>query len=270
MKRRSTTIIPSGVVLPMILRMKYNEQVANSAGDDQKGAKLPLHPQIDKDDENQVFSVEELEQKMMQASSVMMEIQKQLYRGEEGYVEETHAHGNLFRGWDTFIDLKDVGVNHAGMAPQPGTSRRIPTDNRWFSGSCTSVPRSGYHHRPQSRMSSRASTPSMLRSANDTPVSMAPSPPPAVADVAIGVVEAPLRDLPNVVAPSDISETPLSTDVTSLSQPATATPLMTELLSDAVVMDESKLVKIDEAQVATTATTPQRRGSTRKRKQGES
>jgi hypothetical protein len=43
----------------------------------------------------------------------MMEIQKQLYRGEEVYFEETQAHGNLFRGWDAFIDLKDVGI-HAG------------------------------------------------------------------------------------------------------------------------------------------------------------
>ena len=270
MKRRSTTMIPSGVVLPMILRMKYNEQVGNATGDDKKGAKLPLHPQVDKDDENQVFSVEELEQKMMQASSVMMEIQKQLYRGEEGYVEETHAHGNMFRGWDAFIDLKDVGVHHAGMAPQPGISRRIPTDNRWFSGSSTSVPRSGYHHRPQSRMSSRASTPSMLRSTNDTPVSMVPSPPPAVVEVSIGVVAAPLRNLPDVVSASDITETPLSTDMTSLSEPTTAAPLMTEILNDAVAMDESKFVKNEETQVATTALTPQRRGSTRKRKQGES
>jgi Histone acetyltransferase subunit NuA4 len=269
MKRRSTTIIPSGAVLPMILRMKYNDLVDTATDDDQKRAKLPVYPLVDKDDENQVFSVEELEQKMMQASSVMMEIQKQLYRGEEGYVEETHAHGNLFRGWDAFIDLKDVGGHHAGMAPQPGTSRRIPTDNRWFSGSCTSIARSGYHNRPHSRMSSRASTPSMLRSGNDTPVSMVSSHSQALEEVSLGVVEAPLRDIPDVTAPG-VTSTPPTADVTSLSQPAAAVPITTELLEDVIAMEDSTIIKSDEMQSTPTAATPLRRGSTRKRKQGES
>ena len=52
------------------------------------------------------------------------------------YYEETYSHGNLFRGWDAFVDAKDVGVKDA-----TGASRRVPADTRWFSGSCRSISR---------------------------------------------------------------------------------------------------------------------------------
>ena len=42
----------------------------------------------------------------------------------------------MFRGWDAFVDAKDVGVKDA-----TGASRRVPADTRWFSGSCRSISR---------------------------------------------------------------------------------------------------------------------------------
>jgi hypothetical protein len=60
MKRRSTSIRPSGEMLPFILRKKYNDLIDQASEDESRKMKLTLHPQVDKADENQVFSVEEL------------------------------------------------------------------------------------------------------------------------------------------------------------------------------------------------------------------
>lgn len=272
MKRRSTAIRPSGEVLPFVLRKAYNERIDQVSGDESCKMKLPSHPQVDKADQNQVFSVEELEQKMLQASSVMMEIQKQLYRGEEVYFEETQTHGNLFRGWDTFIDLKDVGIHAgAGAAPQPGGgARRTPVDNRWFSGSCTSVPRtSSSGSRPHSRLSvSRASTPSIIRSTADTPVSMATSPQPVAQGECINTADTTQQEInqqagapavnypPSDMPPGPQEETPQSTIVEPI------VPLATAAVENAASAK-------GEEPVTPTAATPNRRGSTRKRKQGE-
>ncbi|KAL3910776.1 MAG: hypothetical protein SGARI_001961 [Bacillariaceae sp.] len=81
----------------------------------------------------------------------MVQIQQQLHRGEEVYFEDTHQHGNIFKGWESFVDAKyDVGGMGMGMlsssrggeeaAPAVmGPPRRIPLDSRWFSSSCESV-----------------------------------------------------------------------------------------------------------------------------------
>jgi hypothetical protein len=70
---------------------------------------------------------------------VLVDIQKQIHRGEEAYYEETNNRGNLFRGWDTFVDSKEIGIVNATSVPQ-GT-RRIPADYRWFASSCKSLSR---------------------------------------------------------------------------------------------------------------------------------
>jgi hypothetical protein len=82
-----------------------------------------------------------LEDLLVKTTVAMVDIQKQVYRGEETYYEDTHAHGNIFRGWDAYVDSKDLGAIHGTSAP-PQTSRRVPGDSRWFSGSCRSVSRS--------------------------------------------------------------------------------------------------------------------------------
>ena len=52
----------------------------------------------------------------------MVELQKQIQRGEETYYEETQAHGSsLYRGFETFIDARDVGTL---SGPSSSSSRR--------------------------------------------------------------------------------------------------------------------------------------------------
>lgn len=141
----------SGVILSLILRRKLQEQKKASEGgtenrDDEKDAGR------DKDVEddalagmnattNRIFAVEELEERIWRAKSAMEDIQKQLQRGEESYHEETSGHGNLYRGWDAFIDAKDVGSGTSTPQSVGMSSRRIPVDYRWFSGSCGSIGR---------------------------------------------------------------------------------------------------------------------------------
>ena len=45
----------------------------------------------------------------------------------------------MFRGWDAFVDAKDVGVGAKDVGT--GAGRRVPADTRWFSGSCRSISR---------------------------------------------------------------------------------------------------------------------------------
>jgi hypothetical protein len=142
--RESTAFRPSGLTLPLFLRKKWNEQETapdreiNSASSN-KREELPLHPQPREGEANAVFTADDLEHRIQLAAANMIEMQKQLYRGEEMYHEETNSHGNLFIRWDAFIDIRDLS---ASSTTQGTGSRRMPPDNRWFSGSCKSVTRS--------------------------------------------------------------------------------------------------------------------------------
>lgn len=91
---------------------------------------------------NRIFSAQEIERHMQKISKhVLVDIYRQIHRGEESYYEETNGHGNIFRGWDTFVDSRDaLGSVGASSVPQGG-SRRIAADNRWFTSSYSSVPR---------------------------------------------------------------------------------------------------------------------------------
>lgn len=237
-------IRPSGEVLPLVLRKKYNEQIDSKAAEGEGGnkeakkKKVLVHPAVDGEEINSVFTAEELENKMIQASQCMVEIQKQLYRGEEIYVEDTHAHGNLFRGWDTFIDLRDI----TAPTSQPGATRRVPADNRWFSGSCKSVARGS---RPLSR-ASMTPTPT-IRSTAATPVSVGATPPKT--------------------PPAQATIEPVA------AAPAAATVAVTQPPKQVMQTIPKKLaitapVKSPEP-AADAPATPLRRNSARKRKQGE-
>ena len=67
---------------------------------------LPVQERKDK--LNRTFSAYELEERMYKTTAAIVNIQKQLHRGEEVYYEDTYNHGNVFRGWDGLVDLKDV------------------------------------------------------------------------------------------------------------------------------------------------------------------
>ncbi|VEU41583.1 unnamed protein product [Pseudo-nitzschia multistriata] len=90
-----------------------------------------------------VFTTAELEERIWKTTTAMFDIQRQIHRGEEIYYEDTYNHGSIYKGWDAFVDMKDVGISSSsgGGVIQTSTNRRVPTDARWFSTSCASVSR---------------------------------------------------------------------------------------------------------------------------------
>ena len=87
---------------------------------------------------NRVFTASELEDRILKTTTAMFDIQRQLYRGEEIYFEDTYGHGSIYKGWDGFIDSTSIpGTGGAQMS----SNRRVPADSRWFSTSCESVSR---------------------------------------------------------------------------------------------------------------------------------
>ena len=111
------------------------------------------------------FSTPQLTTLLSRTHSALTQIQRQLHRGEELYHADTDARGNLYKGWDAILDARceDVGAGeedflygdnghgphsgggggHSGHSHSTGPSRRMPLDNRWFSGSCPTYPVGG-------------------------------------------------------------------------------------------------------------------------------
>ena len=64
-------------------------------------------------DPQKTFTAPQLEDLIWKTSQTIVELQKQIQRGEETYYEETQSHGSsLFRGFETFIDARDVGTSN--------------------------------------------------------------------------------------------------------------------------------------------------------------
>jgi hypothetical protein len=151
---------PSGVSLPLLLKQKWQIQqrmlqhytegqgaaaYSPSEGTNQDTSstqpllrydrRTPLSRHETSKLQNKVFTTAELEQRIYQTTVAMVDIQMQLHRGEEIYFEDTVAHGNMFKGWDAFVDLKMDDSADNAMGPP----RRVPADSRWFSSSCKSI-----------------------------------------------------------------------------------------------------------------------------------
>ncbi|KAL7581376.1 hypothetical protein ACA910_021968 [Epithemia clementina (nom. ined.)] len=133
----------SGVAVPLVFEEKLRAIASRDAAGE--GARVQtastLRPGTATGDTNdRVFTVAELEAKLRATSQAIVNLQKQIVRGEETYFEETQqAHGsNLFRGFDTYIDSRAPSAgdssNHSTSAP-----RRMPGDYRWFSSSCSNI-----------------------------------------------------------------------------------------------------------------------------------
>jgi hypothetical protein len=170
----------SGEVLPLILREKLQQKSGASADSSTVNTGIgSCQPKIGRglsvEDRNRKFTADELEDQLWKVSQALVETQTQIVRGEEVYYEETQAYGsNLFRGWETFIDSRDVG-NPNSTTVQGGGSRRVPNDFRWFSSSATSL--ASRHLKPEpmgSRMSSTLTSAASAASTSD--VSEAPAP----------------------------------------------------------------------------------------------
>ena len=105
-------------------------------------------------DRSRVFTCSELEKKLSKANAALLDIQKQLLRGEEIYFLDTDTHGNIYKGWEAFIDAKPehIGIHDVESIPfddealllAPTTSsaapsRKMHADLRWFSASSYAV-----------------------------------------------------------------------------------------------------------------------------------
>ena len=97
---------------------------------------------------NRVFTASELEERIWKTTTTMVDIQRQLYRGEEIYYEDTYNHGSIHKGWDAFVEtpasisgLGGGGSGGSSSQTSSSSSRRLPADSRWFSDSCKSFTR---------------------------------------------------------------------------------------------------------------------------------
>ena len=127
-----------------------------------------------------VFTTSDLEKKLAQANAALLTIQKQLVRGEELYYQETDAHGNMYKGWDNFIDTKSehMGIPNyeIGSSNDPKEKRKMPenvnntpirrmhNDLRWFSSSSSLTDGVGRLGKTDRKRSRRSLTSSMSNS----------------------------------------------------------------------------------------------------------
>ena len=98
-------------------------------------------------------SCRELRRLIHESYTALTVIQRQLYRGEAHYFEESCSHrGNVFQGWDNIWiesgdNLQSIGgmggvesVNHPDTTAISSSSvkqrKSMPPDYRWFSSSC--------------------------------------------------------------------------------------------------------------------------------------
>jgi hypothetical protein len=251
---------PSGVQLPLFLRKKWLEEQKGEQGVEKSDSKqkeseeLPLHPQPqDKKEARHVFTSEELEDRFYRVSAAMLEVQRQLYRGEEVYHEETYAHGNLSKGFD--VGFIDAPLHNSA----PGGNRRMPADHRWFSNSCPSISRI-------SRPSNFFAKPTIqtVRSETNTPVALETAVPAVSGNVQVqphvpvtgslptsvtGSIQVPIAPAP---IPSTVAneEGALTTDATTAAAPKTSETL-------------EKMTKTE------TEATPVRRNTRKRRASGE-
>ena len=64
----------------------------------------------------------------------MQNIQKQIARDEECYVDEASQH-NIYKGWEGFIDCRESTNSSSSGGVMMGPPHRMQSDNRWFSNS---------------------------------------------------------------------------------------------------------------------------------------
>ena len=115
---RQNGIVPSGVKLPRFFYRNETEEEED--------------PNATKSDDD-MWSESELKDCLQKCRPILLDkIEKQLYRGEELYFQETDGYGNIFRGWMDTLDTTKVPDNLATM-DNSNSNKRMPLDYRWFS-----------------------------------------------------------------------------------------------------------------------------------------
>lgn len=134
-------------------------------------------------DQSRVYTCTELERKLSKANAALIDIQKQILRGEEIYFQDTDAHGNIYKGWESFIDAKpeQVGIQdvdyilsdeYSLLGPttvSSAPSRKMHPDFRWFSSSSYTVEQ-GTIRKVDRRKRNTAISPIPTRNASPKPI----------------------------------------------------------------------------------------------------
>jgi hypothetical protein len=132
---------------------------------------------------SRVFTTSELEKNLSRANAALIDIQKQLVRGEDIYFQDTDLHGNIYKGWEAFIDAKPehIGIQDIDHVPYdeftalaPTTvssapSRKIHAESRWFSSSSYSVENGNIRKNDKKKKGSKKN-PTGLSSKNSSPI----------------------------------------------------------------------------------------------------
>jgi len=186
-------------------------------------------------DRSRVFTCSELEKKLSKANAALLDIQKQLLRGEEIYFLDTDTHGNIYKGWEAFIDAKpeQIGIHDVESIPYdeasllaPTTSsaapsRKMHADLRWFSASSYAIENGSIRKFDRKKKSLTPTRPSAFTS-NGIPSAPRPSPyPPSIQRQSRPVTSFPTEIVsPSVIQPALAAESLSTSALASSSSPA--------------------------------------------------
>ena len=86
--------------------------------------------------------VRELQDRQTQLSRRLAELQQQLFRLEDQYLEATQLRGNVVRGWDSYLDFKprSLPANASSVLGGQKKDRRLKGGDRLFSFSAMNAP----------------------------------------------------------------------------------------------------------------------------------
>ena len=188
-------------------------------------------------DRSRVFTCSELEKKLSKANAALLDIQKQLVRGEEIYFLDTDTHGNIYKGWEAFIDAKpeQIGIHDVESIPfddetlllAPTTSsaapsRKMHADLRWFSASSYAIENGSI--RKFDRKKKKSITPTRPSAFTSTGIPSAPRssiyPPSIERQSRPGTTFSAELVLPSVIQPTLAPESLSTSALASSSRPA--------------------------------------------------
>ena len=86
-------------------------------------------------------TVREIQDRQTQLSRRLAQLQQQLYKFEDQYLEATQIRGNVVRGWEGFLDFKPRSMHaNVSLSNAKKENRKLRASDRIFSFSSISAP----------------------------------------------------------------------------------------------------------------------------------
>jgi hypothetical protein len=155
---------PSAKVLPFMLQQKLIRQLQERNIPCKSKAVITTSLTSKRDDEyssDHLYTTSELDDELHRVDIAIAASRQGIQAAEETYYEETATQGNIFNGWDGFIDSRDIvgslseRNHHVVHASSNAAMRRMPMDHRWFSNSHVSRSTSRIHDNNDTELSSK-------------------------------------------------------------------------------------------------------------------